>query len=159
MSTTTVTKDKVEATSKKSKAPAGDAGVENLGPAFDPFAPVNDTPAIEKAVGSKNDKIHIRLQQRNGRKTLTTIQGIDKKFNLTKIVKAMKTKFACNGTVVKAEEANGEDDSPAPAGVKANHGDVIQLQGDQRIAAKQFLIDMGIVSAKEAKDLIVIHGY
>lgn len=30
---------------------------------IDPFAPVNDlndTPSIEKAVGSKNDKIHIR---------------------------------------------------------------------------------------------------
>ncbi|KAK8869533.1 translation initiation factor SUI1 [Kwoniella newhampshirensis] len=159
MSTTTITKDKVDATSKKSKAPAGDAGVENLGPAFDPFAPVNDTPSIEKAVGSKNDKIHIRLQQRNGRKTLTTVQGIPKKFNHTKILKAMKKEFACNGTVVKPEEANGEDDSPAPAGPKPNHGDVLQLQGDQRVAVKEFLIESGIVSAKEVKDLIVIHGY
>lgn len=35
----------------------------NLTSLIDPFAPVNDlndTPSIEKAVGSKNDKIHIR---------------------------------------------------------------------------------------------------
>ncbi|WVQ78447.1 translation initiation factor SUI1 [Cryptococcus sp. DSM 104549] len=155
MSTIAVTNNKVDATTKKSKTPVANAGVENLGPAFDPFAPVNDTPSIEKAVGSKNDKIHIRLQQRNGRKTLTTVQGIDPKYNHAKILKAMKKEFACNGTVVKPEEA-GEDDSPAPAGAKPNHGDVLQLQGDQRVAAKQFLIDSGIVSSKESKDKIVV---
>ena len=31
-----------------------------------------------KNVGSTESKIHIRIQQRNGRKSLTTIQGIDK---------------------------------------------------------------------------------
>ncbi|KIR28713.1 translation initiation factor SUI1 [Cryptococcus deuterogattii 99/473] len=154
---TTVTQSKVDATTKKTKAPAATAGVENLGPAFDPFAPVNDlndTPSIEKAVGSKNDKIHIRLQQRNGRKTLTTVQGIPSKYNHSKILKAMKKEFACNGTVVKPEVDSGEEESPAP--VAKNHGDVLQLQGDQRVAAKQFLIDSGIVAQKEAKDLIVV---
>ncbi|WVR05448.1 translation initiation factor SUI1 [Kwoniella sp. DSM 27419] len=149
---TTATSTKVDATTKKSKAPVGNAGVENLGPAFDPFAPVDDTPAIEKTVGSKNDKIHIRLQQRNGRKTLTTVQGIPKKFDHSKILKAMKKEFACNGTVVKPDEA-GEDEL---AGVKPNMGDVLQLQGDQRMSVKQFLIDAGIVANKEAKDQIVV---
>ncbi|WWD01080.1 translation initiation factor SUI1 [Kwoniella sp. B9012] len=145
---------KVDATTKKSKAPVS-SGVENLGPAFDPFAPVDDTPSVEKTVGSKNDKIHIRLQQRNGRKTLTTVQGIPKKFDHSKILKAMKKEFACNGTVVKPEET-GEDDSPAPVGVKPNLGDVLQLQGDQRVAVRQFLVDAGIVTSKEAKDSIVV---
>ncbi|KAK6903249.1 translation initiation factor SUI1 [Kwoniella mangroviensis CBS 10435] len=145
---------KVDATTKKSKAPVS-SGVENLGPAFDPFAPVDDTPSVETTVGSKNDKIHIRLQQRNGRKTLTTVQGIPKKFDHSKILKAMKKEFACNGTVVKPEET-GEDDSPAPVGVKPNLGDVLQLQGDQRVAVRQFLVDAGIVTSKEAKDSIVV---
>ncbi|OCF40634.1 translation initiation factor SUI1 [Kwoniella heveanensis CBS 569] len=155
-SSATATSTKVDATTKKSKAPVANAGVENLGPAFDPFAPVDDTPAVEKTVGSKHDKIHIRLQQRNGRKTLTTVQGIPKKFDHSKILKAMKKEFACNGTVVKPDEAGGEDDSPAPTGVKPNMGDVLQLQGDQRMSVKQFLVDAGIVSAKEAKDQIVV---
>lgn len=94
------------------------------------------------------------LQQRNGRKTLTTVQGIPSKYNHSKILKAMKKEFACNGTVVKPEVDSGEEDSPAP--VAKNHGDVLQLQGDQRVAAKQFLIDSGIVAQKEAKDLIVV---
>nr|ODN94878.1 translation initiation factor SUI1 [Cryptococcus depauperatus CBS 7855] len=95
------------------------------------------------------------LQQRNGRKTLTTIQGIPSKYNHTKILKAMKKEFACNGTVVKAD-AESDEESVAP-GAKVNHGDVLQLQGDQRTASRQFLIDSGIVPQKEAKDLIVVY--
>ena len=34
--------------------------------------------------------IHIRIQQRNGRKTLTTVQGIHSDYDLKKIVKACK---------------------------------------------------------------------
>lgn len=36
------------------------------------------------------DLIHIRIQQRNGRKTLTTVQGISHNFDKKKIVKACK---------------------------------------------------------------------
>jgi translation initiation factor 1 len=67
--------------------------------------------------------IHIRIQQRNGRKTLTTIEGIPSKFDLKKILKVIKKQFACNGTIVNDEKAGG----------------VIQLQGDQRNAVKDFL--------------------
>jgi translation initiation factor SUI1 len=63
--------------------------------------------------------------ERNGRKTLTTIEGIPSKFDLKKILKVIKKQFACNGTIVNDEKA----------------GDVIQLQGDQRNAVKDFLID------------------
>lgn len=69
--------------------------------------------------------IHIRIQQRNGRKTLTTIEGIPSKFDLKKILKVIKKQFACNGTIVNDEKA----------------GDVIQLQGDQRNVVKEFLVD------------------
>jgi translation initiation factor SUI1 len=63
--------------------------------------------------------------ERNGRKTLTTIEGIPSKFDLKKILKVIKKQFACNGTIVNDEKA----------------GDVIQLQGDQRNAVKDFLVD------------------
>ena len=40
--------------------------------------------------GGGDELIHIRIQQRNGRKTLTTVQGIHEKFDKKKIVKVCK---------------------------------------------------------------------
>lgn len=52
----------------------------------DPFADANK--------GSDDDVqdglVHIRIQQRNGRKTLTTVQGLSSDYDLKKIVRACK---------------------------------------------------------------------
>jgi len=63
--------------------------------------------------------------ERNGRKTLTTVQGLPVKFSRKKILTVVKKKFACNGTIVNDEEM----------------GEVIQLQGDQRKNMQEFLTD------------------
>lgn len=63
--------------------------------------------------------------ERNGRKTLTTVQGLPKKFDQKKILKVIKKKFACNGTIV----------------TDTDMGEVIQLQGDQRKDVQDFLTD------------------
>jgi len=34
--------------------------------------------------------VHIRIQQRNGRKTLTTVQGVPAEYDLKRILKALK---------------------------------------------------------------------
>lgn len=39
------------------------------------------------------DDVHVRIQQRNGRKVLTTIQGIDENYDKKKLVKAFKKVF------------------------------------------------------------------
>jgi len=44
----------------------------------DPFADEGDLADTTANVGSTADYIHIRIQQRNGRKTLTTLQGLAK---------------------------------------------------------------------------------
>lgn len=44
----------------------------------DPFADEADPLSNNKDVGSQQNYIHIRIQQRNGRKTLTTLQGLPK---------------------------------------------------------------------------------
>jgi len=164
---TTATQTKVDTTSKKTKAPASaGAGVTNLGPKFDPFDTSDQfggrsgagTPSIEANVGSKSDKIHIRLQQRNGRKTLTTVQGLPEKYDPKKLLKAMKKEFACNGTVVASADSSDEDAAPGPNKAQ-DFGMVLQLQGDQRSKVKEFLVSSGLVTDKEAKDQIVIHGY
>lgn len=90
--------------------------------AFDPFAEAN---AEDSGAGSK-EYVHIRIQQRNGRKSLTTIQGLKKDFNYNRILKDVKKEFCCNGTVVQDPEL----------------GQVIQLQGDQRKNVSTFLVQV-----------------
>lgn len=54
----------------------------------DPFADTGE--GVGGTPGMQGSLIHIRIQQRNGRKTLTTVQGVDPKYDFKKIVKAAK---------------------------------------------------------------------
>ncbi|ONM37220.1 GOS2-like protein [Zea mays] len=92
--------------------------------AFDPFAEANAEDSSAGA-GSK-DYVHVRIQQRNGRKSLTTVQGLKKEYSYNKILKDLKKEFCCNGTVVQDPEL----------------GQVIQLQGDQRKNVATFLVQV-----------------
>ncbi|XP_016093621.1 eukaryotic translation initiation factor 1-like [Sinocyclocheilus grahami] len=103
----------------------------------DPFA--DATKGDDLLPAGTEDKIHIRIQQRNGRKTLTTVQGISDDYDKKKLVKAFKKKFACNGTVIEHPE----------------YGEVIQLQGDQRKNICQFLMEINIVKEEQLK----VHGF
>ena len=102
--------------------------------AFDPFAEAKES----DAPGSK-EYVHVRIQQRNGKKSLTTVQGLRKEFSYDKILKDLKKDFCCNGNVVQDKEL----------------GKIIQLQGDQRKNVSQFLVQAGLVK----KDQIKIHGF
>ena len=68
----------------------------------DPFAEANAEDSSAGA-GSK-DYVHVRTQQRNGRKSLTTVQGLKKEYSYNKILKDLKKEFCCNGTVVQDPE-------------------------------------------------------
>ncbi|KXJ14122.1 eukaryotic translation initiation factor 1 [Exaiptasia diaphana] len=108
--------------------------IENL-KSTNPFDEVSEGDETSVQV----DDIHIRIQQRNGRKTLTTIQGISDEYDLKKILRQFKKKFACNGTVVDHDE----------------YGEVIQLQGDQRKHAREFLLLIKLVKPEQVK----VHGF
>ncbi|KAF9192470.1 Eukaryotic translation initiation factor eIF-1 [Mortierella polycephala] len=108
--------------------------IQNLH-SYDPFADLGDT----GETGEQQNYIHIRIQQRNGRKTLTTIQGLPKAFDKKRMLKIFKKDFACNGTLVEDEEL----------------GSVIQLQGDQRNKISHLLITEGNIEKKQIK----IHGF
>ncbi|OGM45949.1 hypothetical protein ABOM_005260 [Aspergillus bombycis] len=112
--------------------------IENL-KTFDPFAEADEDTGETK---QSQNYIHIRIQQRNGRKTLTTVQGLPKKFDQKKILKVIKKKFACNGTIVSDSEM----------------GEVIQLQGDQRKDVQEFLTDKKEGLELDAKT-IKVHGF
>lgn len=60
--------------------------LENLR-AKDPF---NDDWESDDVNSSQGNFVHIRIQQRNGRKSLTTCQGIPEQFDLNRIIKAFK---------------------------------------------------------------------
>ena len=66
----------------------------------DPFADAN---AENSGAGTK-EYVHVRVQQRNGRKSLTTVQGLKKEYSYNKILKDLKKEFCCNGTVVEDPE-------------------------------------------------------
>ena len=106
--------------------------IQNL-TTFDAFADAKEDGSV---VGGK---VHIRVQQRNGRKCITTAQGLADDLDLKRITKAFKKNFSCNGNVVKDKDG----------------GEVIQLSGDQRANVKDFLVDQEICSESQ----IVVHGF
>merc|ERR1712083_381103 len=89
-------------------------------------------------ISPQKDVVHIRIQQRNGRKTLTTVQGLSEEYDLKKIIKVCKRHFACNGTVVDHSE----------------WGEVIQFQGDQRDNISRFLLGVKLARVDQVKIMV-----
>jgi len=112
--------------------------VEELATNLDPFNNEDGILGESEDVGSNDNNLHIRIQQRNGKKTLTTLAGLPKEYDIKKVLKAFKKDFACNGHVVSDTKA----------------GEVIQLQGDQRNKIASFLKDNGI-----PPNIIKVHGF
>jgi len=88
----------------------------------------NNNDLFKDEGGITRNKIHIRKTQRNGKKCITTVEGLEKDLDIKKITKALKNLFKCNGAIMK-------DD---------NEEDVIQLSGDQRDNVKEFLVSQEI---------------
>ncbi|XP_044526880.1 eukaryotic translation initiation factor 1-like [Gracilinanus agilis] len=110
------------------------SAIQNLH-SLDPFADANKGDDLLPA--GTEDYVHVRIQQRNGRKTLTTVQGIADDYDKKKLVKAFRKKFACNA--IEHPE----------------YGEVIQLQGDQHKNICQFLVEIGLAKDNQLK----VHGF
>ena len=106
-------------------------------PLFRSFVDVSEGDDLLPA--GAEDYIHVRIQQRNGRKTLTTVQEINDDYDKKKLVKTFKKKFACNGTVIEHPE----------------YGEGIKLQGDQHKNICQFPVETGL--AKD--DQLQVHRF
>jgi len=79
--------------------------------------------------------IDIRVVQRNGRKTTTTIEGLALE-NLSDLVKHWKKKFSCNGSIAKDVE------------------NVVILSGNQADLVKKFLLDEKLATENKVR----VHG-
>ena len=88
---------------------------------------------------AREQQVHLRIQQRTGRKSITTVQGLADDLDLKKILKAFKRTYNTNGTIVHDDEV----------------GEVIQLAGDQRKNMYDMLIKCHIID----KEKIKIHGF
>ena len=91
-----------------------DMDIENFS-GFDAFADAEETGTGDQG------KVHIRVQQRNGRKCITLIEGLAEDLDVKRICKAFKKNFSCNGAITK----------------DADNGEIIQLSGDQRTNTKE----------------------
>ena len=91
-------------------------------------------------------KVHLHIQQRNGRKSWTHVKGLDLGDDISdykKLLKKMRNVFACGGNV----EEELDDD-------KENVGFIITLQGDKRDDVCNWLISNKLAE----KENIIIHG-
>jgi len=86
--------------------------------------------------------INIRVQQRNGRKSWTLIEGLETitNFDFKKTLKYLKKKLSCNGSI-----KDMEDDS----------GKFFQFQGDHREKIVEYLINIHNVN----EESINVHGF
>lgn len=102
---------------------------------------------LDQANIQANDMIHLRIQQRNGKKCITTVEGLKdtKETPMKEIAQKMRKTFNCSASIVFA----------MVDGVKNTKEKCIQLSGDKRNDIKKFLIDFKIVEENKIK----IHGY
>ena len=84
-----------------------------------------------------NYMIHVRIHQRNGRKYITTIEGIPRDLDLKKILKYLRKIYSTNGCIIY-------DD----------HEAVLQLQGDKRVDVLAAFTEWNIAP----KENITVHG-
>ncbi|VDO10798.1 unnamed protein product [Brugia timori] len=63
---------------------AASSSIQNLNKPKDAFE------QLEDEEGTRQGFCHIRIQQRTGRKTITTVQGIAPEYDLKKIVRYLK---------------------------------------------------------------------
>lgn len=87
---------------------------------------------------NQQDIVHIRIQQRNGKKCLTLISGIAHDLDLHKIMRYLKKMYNTNGNVLSDTQ----------------YGEVIQLQGDQRKNVHDAFIEWKIAEKSDIR----VHG-
>lgn len=87
---------------------------------------------------ASNKRIDIRIQQRNGKKCITTVSGLGSDLDYKRILHVLKKSFACNGKLIEDKE----------------FGTVLLFQGDQRENIIFFLTSEDLAT----KDQIRIHG-
>lgn len=102
-----------------------------------PFDPLTD--GLDEDYKSEN-YCHIRLHMRNGKKSLTSVAGLECSPKILEIyLRTWKKNFCCNGCIIEDEQ----------------EGIIIQLQGDHRNSVANWLSENNVLSKQNIK----IHGF
>ena len=91
--------------------------------------------------------VHIRNQQRNGRKSLTLIHGLPTDLKLPKLLRYMQKKFQTSGAILVPKDDEGNK--------KSQEFWVLQFQGDFRKDCYEFLLKYNVCEKEE----VVLHGF
>jgi translation initiation factor 1 len=85
-------------------------------------------------------EVHLRIKQRNGKKCITIIEGLNKalpdKTDLEKLAKKFRKQFSCSVTIKE-------------------EGSTIELQGDHRAGIQDDLVKQAICKLEDIK----VHGF
>lgn len=84
--------------------------------------------------------VHIRNQQRRGKKSITLVEGLPLQ-NMKDLLRKLKKKLNTNGTILSKK---GPKDTIS----------VLQVQGDFRYQIQEYFINEKITD----KELIIVHG-
>lgn len=100
--------------------------------------------------------VHIYVKQRNGKKSITTIQGVDKlACNMESVLKDLKNSNSCGGSIVKNENnEKSEKSDKQEKQDKQDNGLIIVLQGDHRKEIQEYLIKKKLIALENIK----VHG-
>ena len=80
-------------------------------------------------------EVHIRVQQRNGRKCITTVSNLNQHINFETVIKYAKERWGCSGVVIPSHEK----------------GKILQLQGNLAEALTEFLVTERLALANNIK--------
>jgi translation initiation factor 1 len=105
------------------------------------FEPQQKATEAALAAAANDSKIHLRIRQM-GKKWLTLVEGLDDDLDLERIARAIKKELHCAATV-----------DVAPTGES-----YIKLSGNQRDAVATWLVANEVLTEKESKGRLVLHG-
>lgn len=110
---------------------------------IDPFGPSALHPKDKEqiTVGPRTTKIHVRTQQM-GKRWLTMIEGLDPDLDQVRIARAIKQALHCAASVETSTD--GEE--------------YIKLSGNQRDVIRDWLVANEVLTEKEARERLVLHG-
>ena len=102
------------------------------------FTPFNNIFEEDEITNINKQTIKIGVKQRNTKKYLTMITGIDTKYDYKTLLSDIKKEFQCNGAIIENKK----------------NEKVIQLNGNQKDKMFKFLIDNNIAT----RDMIKLSG-
>lgn len=110
-------------------------------PGFGGHTELTESTKAAKPVVSHTHKIHVRSQQM-GSKWITMIEDLDEDLDLKRIARYMKRALNC--AVAVCEDADGKE--------------YIKIQGNKKQEACDWLVANEVLTEKEARARLVLHG-